>query len=199
MYVNNQLPMYKFLLMCFFFFCLTGAMYAQNKTENKKLLMFSPLFESLKSTHGNLFYSGSFTVSKMLNKRYEAGFGIETAFTQRHHDNGFVLYKLKFIPLFGNVKYHFKKVYRFDIYAESSIGLSFNRYHRATDNSPNIKTRIKEKGVFAYIGTGIRYPISKKISLVTGVGIKGYKMSFNVLDINPHGISGMLGFSIKNL
>jgi hypothetical protein len=160
--------------------------------------MFSPLFESMKSTHGNLFYSGSFSISKMLNKRFEAGFGIETAFTPIHHDNGYVLYKLRFIPLFTNVKYHFKKAGEFDFYAESSLGLSFNRYDRASDDSPNIKTRINEKGVFAYMGGGVRYPISKKINLVTGVGIKGYKMSFNVLDINPHGISGMIGFNIKN-
>ena len=191
--------MCKFFLIFFCLLYLHATTNAQNKISTKQPLMFTPLFEGMRSTHGNLFKSGSFCVSKMISKRYEAGLGFETAFTSKHHDNGFVLYKLKFIPVFGNFKYHFNKVNKFDFYAESSLGLSFNRYHRATDDSPNIKTRIKEKGVFAYFGSGVRYPISKKINLVTGVGIKGYKMSFNVLDINPHGISGMLGFNIKNL
>ena len=199
MYVTNQPLMNKCLLMFFCFFYLPAAMFAQNKAVTKQAIMFSTLFENMKSTHGNVFSSGSFVVSKMLNKKFEAGFGIETAFTSKHHDNGFVLYKLRFIPLFGNVKYHFNKAGKFDFFTESAIGLSFNRYHRARDESPNIKTRVREKGVFAYIGGGLRYPISKQINLVTGIGIKGYKMSFNVLDINPHGISGMIGFNIKNL
>ena len=189
--------MYRVLIIFLVFF--PAALLAQSRSETKQPLFFSPMFETMRSTHGNLFYSGSFSVSKMLNKRYEAGLGFETAFTSRHHDNGFVLYKLKFIPFFGNIKYHFKKAGKFDIYTESSLGLSFNRYHRARDNAPNNKIRIKEKGVFAYVGAAVRYPISKRINLVTGVGIKGYKMSFNSLDINPHGISGLLGFNIKNL
>lgn len=191
--------MYKFLLLFLCLIYLHAATNAQNKKVIKRPLMFSPLFECMKSTHGNFFYSGSFSVSKMLNKRYEIGLGLETAYTPIHHDNGFVLYKLKFLPLFGNIKYHFKTAGRFDIYTEISLGLSFNRYDRASDDSPNIKTRIKEKGVFTHMGGGVQYPIWKKISLVTGVGIKGYKMSFNVYDINPHGLSGMLGFNFKNL
>lgn len=191
--------MSKFLLIFSCFFYLHATANAQDKISTGQPLMFTPLFEGMRSTHGNLFKSGSLSVSKMVNKRYEAGLGIETALTSKHHDNGFVLYKLKFIPVFGNLKYHFNKVNKFDFYVESSLGLSFNRYHRASDNSPNVKVRIKEKGIFAYFGSGVRYPISKKINLVTGVGIKGYKMSFNVLDINPHGISGMLGFNFKNL
>ena len=191
--------MYKFFFIVFCFFYLITKTNAQNKKVVKQQLMFSPVFECLKSTHGNLFYSGSFSVSKMLNKKYEAGLGIETASTSIHHDNGYVLYKLRFVPLFGNLKYHFNKAGNFDIYAESSLGLSFNKYYRASDDSPNIKTRINEKGFFVYMGGGVRYPISKKINLVTGVGIKGYKMSFNVLDINPHGISGMLGLNFKNI
>lgn len=191
--------MYKCYLIFLCFFYLSVTTNAQNKTVAKQQLMFTPLFESMRSTHGNLFYSGSFTVSKTLNKRFEAGVGIETAFTPIHHDNGFVLYKLKFFPLFGNAKYHFNKAGRFDFFAESSVGLSFNRYHRASDDSPNIKTSVREKGIFVYMGGGLRYPILKRINLVTGIGVKGYKMSFNSLDVNPHGISGMLGLHFKNI
>lgn len=187
----------RLLVLCIFY--LPAVMYGQNKTETTHPFMVSVLYESMRTTHSNLFKSGSLCVSKMLNKRYEAGIGIETAFTPIHHDNGFVLYKLKFIPLFATIKYHFNQVSRFNFFVESSLGVSFNRYYRASDDSPEIKTKIKEKGLFVYAGAGLRYPLSKKVSLVTGFGIKGYKMSFNVLDINPHGISGMLGFNFKNL
>lgn len=191
--------MFRFCLLFFCFFYLTGTINAQEKIAAIKPLMFTPLFESMRSTHGNFFYSGSFCVSRMLNSRYEAGLGAETAFTPIHHDNGFVLYKLKFFPLYGNLKYHFNKTGRLDFFTESSLGISFNNYEQATDDAPNIKTRVKEKGVFAYIGGGLRFPISKKINFVTGIGVKGYKMSFNSLDINPHGISAMLGFNFKNI
>lgn len=188
--------MKKFFIVAGLFF-LQGNLYAQKNNAEKQPVMFTPLFECLKSTHGNLFYSGSFLISKLLNQRYEAGAGIETAFTPKHHDNGFVLYKLKFIPVFANLKYHFKPVGKLDMFTETSVGLSFNKYHRASDSLPNNKIRIKEKGVFVYAGTGARYALSKKINLVSAFGIKGYKMSFNVFDINPHGFCFMFGLNIK--
>jgi hypothetical protein len=169
--------------------CFPLMLSAQKSNTGKKNIFITPLFESLYSTHGNFFYSGSLTVSATISKRIEIGLGVEKAFTPVHHDNGFVLSQLQFSPLHGNVKYHFKSCGKFSPFVETSAGVSFNKYRKASDDNPSNKYLVKETGIFLYTGGGLRYAVSNKILLVSGVGLKGYKMSFNVYDVNPHGVS----------
>jgi len=183
------------LLPLFLFFPLL--MSAQSDKASKNELIITTAYESLYSTHGNFFYSGSVTLSKMVSKKIELGAGIERASSPIHHDNGFVLYKLRFLPVHGNIKYHFKNFGKWHPYAESSVGISFNKYLIASDDSPEKTSAVNEKGVFLYAGAGLRYAVLKNFSLVSGIGIKGYKMSFNVEDINPHGVSYLIGLCFK--
>ncbi len=178
-------------------FLLPLLLSAQKFDTDKTSLFLTPAFESLYSTHGNFFYSESITVSKLINKKVELGIGIERAFTSIHHDNGFVLYNLHFTPIFGNIKYHFKNTGKWYPFVESSLGISFNKYKSASDLSPTEKSNVKETGFFTYAGGGVKYAISKNILLVSALGFKGYKMSFNVYDINPHGISYLVGVCFK--
>ena len=157
----------------------------------------SPSFESLYSTHGNFFYSQSIQVLKKLNKKVEFGGGVERAYSPIHHDNGFVLYKLNFIPVYGNIKYCFMHSGRLYPFVESSVGVSFNSYKIASDDSPTEKSNVNEAGVYLYAGGGTRYLLFKNISLVSALGFKGYKMSFNVYDINPHGVTYLIGLCFK--
>ena len=90
------------LLPLFLFFPLL--IIAQNDKASKNELIITPAYESLYSTHGNFFYSGSVTFSKMVSKKIELGAGVERASSPIHHDNGFVLYKLRFLPVHGNIK-----------------------------------------------------------------------------------------------
>lgn len=168
---------------------------AQTNSEQQKVLSISPAFELLRSTHGNFFYSPSLKINHVFSNGLEPGFGIEYATTPIHHDNGYVLYKLKFMPVFGNLKYNFKTSKCIKPYLETSLGISFNRYDIAEDPTPNITSKTKEEGFFVYTGFGAKYALSKKVNTFLAIGIKGYKMSTNDLDINPHGLSFMTGFS----
>ena len=172
-------------------------MSAQNDKASKNELLITSAYESLYSTHGNFFHSKSVTVSKMGSKKIELGVGVERASSPKHHDNGFVLYKLRFVSVHGNLKYHFKNLGKWHPFAESSVGLSFNKYKIASDDSPTKTSVVKEKGVFLYAGAGLRYAVCSNVFLVSGVGIKGYKMSFNVEDVNPHGVSYLIGLCFK--
>ena len=189
----NMLRTKLLTVVSFFPFLLS----AQKFDANKNPILITPAFESLYSTHGNFFYSGSVTFSKMLSKKIELGAGIERASSPIHHDNGFVLYRLRFLPVHGNIKYHFKNLGKWHPYAESSVGISFNKYQIASDDTPEKTSAVNEKGVFLYAGLGLRYAVFNNFSLVSGVGIKGYKMSFNVDDINPHGVSYLVGVCFK--
>jgi len=178
------------LLIAFPFFAA-----AQQKNKDIGVFSVSPAFELLRSTHSNLFYAPSIKVNYLYANGLEPGFGIEYATTPVHHDNGYVLYKLKFLPVYGNLKYNFKTSKKIKPYAETSLGISFNKYDRAEDPTPDIKSKVKEEGFYVYTGFGAKYNISQNVNTFVAVGFKGYKMSTNDLDINPHGLSFSLGFT----
>jgi len=167
---------------------------AQEKTNNGTF-SFSPAFELLRSTHGNLFYAPSLKLNHLFANGLELGFGTEYATTPIHHDNGYVLYKLKFLPIYGNLKYNFKTIKKIRPYVETSLGISFNKYYIAEDPTPDIRSKVSEEGFYVYTGFGLKYGITPKLDTFLAVGLKGYKMSTNELDINPHGLSFTLGFT----
>ena len=188
--------MHKTYLLTIIFF-LPLFLVAQ-KAENKKAEVFiTPAYESVYSTHGNFFYSKSIRATKFINKKLELGIGIEKAFSPKHHDNGFVIYRLKFVPVYSHIKYNFVNASKWCPFVESSLGVSFNKYKIASDETPTEKSKVNEVGVFVYTGVGTKYLLSKNISLVSALGFKGYKMSFNVYDINPHGVTYLVGLGFK--
>ena len=168
---------------------------AQTKADHPGIFSVSPAFELLRSTHGNAFYAPSLKVNYQFKNGLEPGFGIEYSTTPIHNDNGFLLYKLKFLPIYGNLKYNFKTSNKIKLYAETSLGISTNKYAIADENTPNDTHKVKENAFYVYTGFGAKYSLTDKINTFLGVGFKGYKMSTNDLDINPHGLSFMLGFT----
>ena len=156
----------------------------------------SPAFEILRSTHSNLFYAPSLKANYRFQNGLEPGIGVEYATTPVHHDNGFILHKLRFIPLYANLKYNFNTSRKIKPYAETSLGASFNHYNIAEDATPHLKRKVREAGFYTYAGFGARYSLTKNVDTFLAAGLKGYKMSTNDLDINPHGLSFTLGFNI---
>ena len=100
---------------------------------------------------------------------------------------------MKIIPVYANLTYDIPTKSKFEPFAETSIGISFVKYDRATDEQPLITTRINETGLCVYGGFGLRYAVTKRIAPYIAAGFKGYHMSTNDLDINPHGITFQAG------
>lgn len=155
----------------------------------------SPSYEFLRTTHGNFFKGPSVKVNYNSASKFKLGLGIEYGADAVHHDNGYVLYNVKFIPVYANLKYELSQKHKLVPYAEASAGLTFTRYDEATDEEPHKTTRINEKGLYLYGGMGLRYEASRWFKPFVGLGIKGYQNSFNVLDVNPHGITFHFGVS----
>ncbi|MET4083220.1 hypothetical protein ABIB40_003189 [Pedobacter sp. UYP30] len=187
------MKLFKYLII---FSCLPAIAFAQRKNDNNVGFKISPAFELMRSTHSNLFYAPSLKANYLFENGWEPGIGIEYSTTPVHHDNGFVLRKIHFLPVFANLKYNFNTKKIVKLYAETSLGYSFNKYDRATDQEPHKQRKIKEGGVYFYTGLGTKYALSEKADIFFAVGFKGYKFSTNNLDINPHGVSFTLGFSL---
>lgn len=177
-------------------FLIPYVSFSQQYTTIQKHKSISAVMEIMRSTHGNAFYGPSIRFNPIYSKGWEPGIGIEYAQTAEHHDNGFILYRLKFIPVYGNLKYNFGGAKRISAFAETSLGISFNRYDIADERTPTAIGLTHEKGFYTYIGGGAKYHLARSVDVFAGIGLKGYKMSTNDLDINPHGLSFMLGLSI---
>jgi len=162
-------------------------------TEKEPMFNFSPAFEFLRSTHSNFFNGPSLKVTRNFGGHFKPGIGIGYATTSLHGDNGFKLYRMKILPVYANLTYEFTTRSKFEPFAETSVGISFMKYDRATDLNPNDITPVKENGLYVYGGLGLRYAVSKHIAPYIGAGFKGYRMSTNDLDINPHGITFQVG------
>lgn len=169
---------------------------AQKTEDSKSNYSVSGVMEIMRSTHSNAFYGPSLRVNRLFGNHWEPGIGIEYAATPIHHDNGFILRKLKFLPVYGNLKYNFSGAKQITFFAETSLGISFNRYNIADDRTPTEAKPVREEGFYTYLGGGVKYHLAKSFDIFAGIGLKGYKMSTNDLDINPHGLSFLLGFSI---
>lgn len=187
------MKLFKIVTLIFF---LPFISMAQTDSLKKEGFRLSPAFELMRSTHSNLFSAPSLKANYLFENGLEPGIGIEYSTSPIHHDNGYILRKVHFLPVFANLKYNFNREKKLRFYAETSVGYSFNQYHRATNREPKKQKRIKEGGVYIYTGIGTKYAVSNRADLFFAVGFKGYKFSTNDLDINPHGISFTLGLSL---
>lgn len=150
---------------------------------------FSPAFEFLRSTHTDFFNGPSFKITRNLPGHFKPGIGIGYATTALHHDNGLILYRMKLLPVYGNVTYDFYSKSKFEPFTELTAGISFVKYDQATDEDPHTTVKVSEQGLYLYAGFGIRYKVSKHLAPYIAAGFKGYHNSLNDLDINPHGIT----------
>lgn len=174
-------------------FSFSAAAQTTKEAETPAPYTFSAAYEFLRSTHTNFFNGPSLKVTRNLKGRFKPGLGIGYATTALHPDNGYKLYRMKLLPVYANLSYDIYNKSKLEVFAEASAGVTFFNYFRATDEQPDVTTYIHEEGLYLYGGFGVRYAVSKHFSPFVGTGLKGYKMSFNNLDINPHGITFVAG------
>lgn len=170
--------------------CFSFSGMAQERTKDQlPEYNFSAAYEFLRSTHSDFFNGPSFKIDRNLPGHFKPGIGIGYAATDLHRDNGLILYRMKLLPIYGNVTYDFYSKSKFEPFAEVSAGISFVHYDQATDEDLVTTVRVKEEGLYLYGGFGLRYKASKHLSPYLAAGFKGYHNSFNDLDINPHGVT----------
>ncbi len=167
--------------------------FLNNAPENNTRILITPGMQNLFSTHMTDFTGESLMTDIRTSPNFWIGFGFENARCRLHYDNGYKLTDLKFQPVFLNFKLNLETFGRITPFLESSQGISFNQFDRIVIHSTRQPREISQRGIYWYTGTGFLIHLTKNIFPVVEAGFKGYHMSFNQLDINPHGFNLRLG------
>lgn len=168
---------------------------SKDTTSINKFIL-QPSYEFMKSSHGNNFTGASVIVSYRVSKKVYLGLGTEFSYSPLHIDNGWRLSDLKFFPSYLDFKVNLKEYKRFWLFFNISTGISFAKYTKDDYYKPGNPYNVSEKGLYIFAGTGCHIGITKKISSIIVLGFKGFHMSFNNLDVNPHGLTLRIGLII---
>lgn len=178
---------------------VTATICSDSSLTNRHLknVFITSEIQALHTTHRNFFRGGSITASKLLCDRLLIGIGVEYSYSPVHLDNGFRLTQVKFLPLFADARLFItnpKK--RLCSFIEAAAGNSFANYDK---QDPRHKTSywVTEEGLYVYSGGGFVFKINDNLALPFSVGFKGFHISRNQLEINPHGIDYRIGCTIK--
>ncbi|MGJ7031421.1 hypothetical protein [Niabella hirudinis] len=136
----------------------------------------------------------SMSYNRYFGGRWALGAGIEYSGTAYHDDNGWNLYHLRFIPLYLAESFNVVTYGRWSTYLRLQEGGSFARYDKEFQDHPGTRYRIREAGLYGYGGAGTRYCVSERSGCFLEAGIKAFHLSFNNLDVNPHGFALKLGY-----
>ncbi|HVA98682.1 MAG TPA: hypothetical protein VNG53_07275 [Bacteroidia bacterium] len=150
-------------------------------------------YNVLRSTHVTYFTGGDISWGKDLNSYLSMKLGVEYAHCPFHNDNGWNLYSLNFIPVYITTDFHLCQLHQIQPFIQISQGISFNSYLKTDQQHQWPSYWVKERGYYVYLAVGSKIRITKKISFLLLCGFKGYRMSFNVLDVNPHGFTVSTG------
>lgn len=149
--------------------------------------------QNLSSTHGTTFNGVDFVVSYPVLHSFSVGLGTEYSHTGYHFDNGWNLTNLKFVPVFIDSKLDLTKHTILTPFVHLSSGISFASYTKEDINALGKFYPVSEKGLYLYSGIGLSFRISNYFATFIDLGFKGYHMSFNALDVNPHGLTFRFG------
>lgn len=150
--------------------------------------------EMLHSTHGTNFPGLSVAYDKELGEKWEVGAGIEYSHAPAHGDNGWNLYHLHFMPVYISEYYKLPAGGKWVPYIHLQEGLSFISYYKEYQDNPGPRYHIRESGFYGAAGIGTHYYFCSRSGVFAEIRMKGFHLSSNNLDVNPHGITGKLGY-----
>lgn len=151
--------------------------------------------QTMKSTHDNYFSGGSLCLSYPLTNRFALGVGVEYAYAGDHYDNGWYLANLRFLPLFMDTRFQLLHRKQATVFVHSAQGISFVRYQR-NDTAASLPYGVDERGLYMYVGGGVRWQLTKHVMPQFEVGFKAFHVSRNELEVNPHGLTVTVAVAI---
>jgi hypothetical protein len=179
----------KKVIVLFIFIELVHNLHAQeelNKTHRK--IQIIPGVHQLFSTHNTYFKGWGFVISFPVSDYVFLGLGAEYSSTHYHFDNDWDLSRLKFLPVFIDTRILLYKDNKVTPYIRVATGISFNRYIKKEVYLQREPYLVKEKGLYLLSTIGCSFHLTKYFSPVIEAGFKGFRMSFNQYDVNPHGL-----------
>ena len=187
----------RWLLVVFLVSSLCKDISAQNKkSDAPQPVSFRLSYQLLHSTHGTNFNGGSVDADHQFTNRLALGVGIQYAATPEHPDNGWLLTRLHLLPVYINGIYIFNTKHIVQPYLHSEAGISFNHYYKLDVTVSSSPFPVSEAGLYLSENVGVSFVVSPNMHLFVGTGYKGYKHSFNALDVNPHGFTIRTGIEL---
>lgn len=149
--------------------------------------------QDLHSTHSTNFNGAGLVVSYLLSPVFSVGLGTEYSTCAYHFDNGWNLTNLRFLPVFLDAKLDLTKNSILTPFLHLSTGTSFANYTKEDINALGKFRQVSEQGLYLYSGIGISFRLGNYTFTFIDLGFKGYHMSLNAMDVNPHGLTLRLG------
>ncbi len=118
--------------------------------------------------------------------------GVEFSFARFHNDNEWDLYNLRFVPIYVNEQIDLRKNGNFRPFVRFRQGVTLTTYLRE-DAAHMVPHRITEAGLYLSGGLGFTQSITERLGVMSEVGFKGFQMSLNAFEVNPHGANFRLG------
>lgn len=163
-------------------------------------------YDNLRSTHIDRFKGFKMMVGYNFTPKFSLGIEVKDIFDPKHDDNGWKLTNIRLVPVVLDARYILGNNKYILPFAEFSTGITFLKYLKQVKAAPGEPIYevyetfnygapfvVKEKGLYTYFGTGAYLKVSKHFMPFFGIGFIGYKMSLNVYDVNPHGITFEVG------
>lgn len=155
-------------------------------------------FQRLRSTHSQTIYGASIFFGRQIHSSLTAGIGCEVSYVERlyTHNKSFNIFYFRPIPIYGEVRFISQRNSRFVPYAHLATGMSSITYH--LQRYDPIIGSVQHKNVYQYgffvnVGFGLLFSVTKHIAPSIGVSFKGFHISGNPYEINPHGITLQAG------
>lgn len=173
--------------------CLTDSIKQVSTSRHKGKLMITTEVQELHSTHSTNFKGVDLVVSYILTPVLSVGLGTEYSTCAYHFDNGWNLTNLRLLPVFFDAKLDLTRNSILTPFLHLSTGSSFANYTKEDINALGKFYPVSEQGLYLYSGIGIFFRLGNYTSTFIDLGFKGYHMSLNAMDVNPHGLTLRLG------
>ncbi|MBZ5858450.1 hypothetical protein [Flavihumibacter profundi] len=168
-------------------------------TQNCKaqnLMHYAADGQLLHSTHGTNYWGFSLSAERLVSPVTSLGIGAEYSYCSYHEDNGWNLTNLNFFPVYVQERFSLFPKSRLQPYIRLEEGVSFNNYNKELQNANEGIQHVYEAGIYGHMGIGIIWLKVKKTSCYLEAGLKSYNITFDNLDVNPHGFTARIGLTI---
>lgn len=180
------------------FFCTTVSAQTVHNTLPlwQRGVSYEVALQELYSTHANFFHGVDAGAGYRFSPKFKLGVGVEYSFNHFHDDNAWRLYKLRFLPIYIDQQISLRQKGNLRPYARLRQGITPTTYIKEETETGRHPYRVIEAGLYLSGCFGATYLLSPRMGIFTESGLKGFQMSFNNLDVNPHGYYLRVGLQL---
>ena len=157
----------------------------------------------LRSSHSQTIYGGSVMLGYRVSPSLTAGIGceishIDSLFT---HDRYTTVLEFTPMPIYADARFNLIQNSKVTPYVNLAAGMSSITFERKRFDMSggNMESRgVHQNGFFFKAGFGLLFNINKYISPSVNASFKGFHISSNTNEINPHGVTIQVGMVLRN-